>query len=124
MNFTALAAAVCIPLISSCYYRTHVRLVPDTNPNPPVLTMRVGEKRKIASKTLLTNISMGFMFGPGRYMKSSNEGVVKIDGNDLEWTASVKAVSPGTADIHYEDRYTRVVVVAPDKQTPALAGTR
>ncbi len=111
MNPRLLVAAVCIPLFTSCYYRTHVRMVPQTNPDPPVLTMRVGENRKIASKTLLTEISMGFMFGPGYHMKSTDEKVVKIDGNGMEWTASAEALSPGTADVHYKDRYTRVVVL-------------
>ena len=114
MNFRISTAIICLPLLTSCYYRTHVRMVPQADPNPPVLTMEVGETRKIASKTVLTNISMGFMFGSGQYMKSTDRDVVSIDPSQaLEWTASAAAVSPGTADIHFKDRYTRVVVVPP-----------
>ncbi len=83
------------------------------NRTPKVIQMKVGERRKIMSKTLLTAISPGMMMGPAYQLRSSNTHVLIIDSNDLEPVAWAKALAPGRADIqhtHDEGQFTRVIV--------------
>lgn len=80
--------------------------------------MKVGERRKIMSKTILTEISPGFMMGPAYQLKSSDPGIVKIDSNDMEPEAWVKAIAPGRADIQYIQDEVKItpILVIPDTE--------
>lgn len=82
--------------------------------NPRVTTMKVGDRRKIMSKTILTEISPGFMMGPANQLRSSDPSIIKIESDDLDWDAWIKALSPGRADIHYvnhEGQITPILVI-------------
>ena len=76
--------------------------------------MRVGEKRKIMSKTVLTWISPGVMQGPVYQLKSSDPSVMLIDGDPWGSVAWAKAVAPGRANIQHtsdDGRFTPIVVI-------------
>lgn len=82
--------------------------------SPRVTTMKVGDRRKIMSKTILTEISPGFMMGPSYQLRSSDPSIVKIDSNEMDSEAWVKAMAPGKADIqytHHEGRITPILVI-------------
>jgi hypothetical protein len=83
-----------------------------TDPEPKIVSMKVGERRKIKSKTILTEFSPGFMMGPSHYLRSSDSRVVTIEGNSAGPVAWVRAISPGNANIQHTDdgRITPVVV--------------
>lgn len=95
------------------------------NPNPKVIQMKVGDRRKIMSKSLLTEISPGLMMGPAYHLKSSDTRVLLIDSNGLEPIAWAKAIAPGRADIqhiHDEGQFTPVIVVPAGEQGAAPKG--
>lgn len=76
--------------------------------------MKVGDKRKIMSKTILTVISPGFMMGPAYQLRSSDPRIVKIVGNYMEAEAWAEAIAPGRADIryiHHEGQVTPILVI-------------
>ena len=81
--------------------------------------MKVGERRKIMSKTIMTEISPGFMMGPAYQLKSSDPKIIKIDSNFMEPEAWVKALAPGRADIQYvhqEGKITPIRVIPNGEQ--------
>ena len=109
-----LIAALLTMLHTSCYYRNHMPVTSSVVGSPRVSTMKVGERRKVMSKTILTEISPGVMMGPACQLKSSDPSIVKIDSNDMEPEAWVKAIAPGRADIqyiHHEGQITPILVI-------------
>jgi hypothetical protein len=109
-----LIAAFFTMLHTSCYYRNHMPVTASVVESPRVTTMKVGDRRKIMSKTILTEISPGFMMGPSYQLRSSDPSIVKIDSNEMDSEAWVKAMAPGKADIqytHHEGRITPILVI-------------
>lgn len=88
---------------TSCYYRNHLPVSSATDPEPKIVSIKVGERRKIISKTILTEISPGYMMGPSYYLKSSDPSVVAIEDDSAGRIAWLRAISPGSAVIHYSD---------------------
>jgi hypothetical protein len=85
-----------------------------------LITMKVGERRKIMSKTILTEISPGVMTGPAYQLRSSDPSILKIDSNDNGPEALVKAMAPGRADIQYIDQeknITPILVISDTVET-------
>lgn len=102
-----------LSIFTSCYYRHHMPVESPSDSNPKTVTMTIGERRKIMSKTVLTEISPGFMMGPGYYLRSSDSGVVRIDGDASHPVAWAQAIAPGEARIEYtnsKDGYTPIRV--------------
>ena len=109
-----LIAAISTQFFSSCYYRNHMPVGSAKTLDQEVVTMTVGERRKIVSKTVLTNISPGFMLGPAAYLRSSDPLVVEIEGSFDEPVAWARAKSPGKVNIEHigpEGQFTRVIVI-------------
>ncbi len=80
---------------TSCYYRTHMQVTSSPVDSSRIITMQVGDTRKIMSKTILTEISPGFMLGPANQLSSSDTNVIKIQGRDTDSVAWVQAIAPG-----------------------------
>lgn len=109
-----LTAALLTVLHTSCYYRNHLPVTSSVVESPNVTIMKVGDRRKIMSKTILTEISPGVMMGPAYQLRSSDPRIVKIVSNDMEPEAWVKAIAPGRADIqyiHHEGQITPILVI-------------
>ena len=103
-------------LCTSCYYRDHMPVSSATDPEPKVVSMKVGERRKIASKTIFTKFSPGYMMGLSHYLRSTDSRVVSIEGGVVDQVAWARALSPGNANIqHTDDGRITPVVVEPNK---------
>lgn len=109
-----LIAAFLTVLQTSCYYRNYMPVTSTVVENTKMTTMKVGDRRKIMSKTILTEISPGLMMGPANQLRSSDPRIVIIDSSELEQEAWVKAIAPGRANIEYlnhEDQITPILVI-------------
>ena len=116
-NLTLLIAVFYMPLCNSCYYMNHMPVASINDRESKVIVMKVGERRKIMSKTVLTQISPGFMMGPVHQLKSSDPGVVLIEGRFDEPVAWARALAPGKANIQHildDGKITPIVVVPRD----------
>lgn len=113
MKLWALLISLILSLFcSSCSYRNHLPISSETDPAPRIVSMKVGEKKKIMSKPLLANLSPGFVMGPSHFLRSSDSEVVAVEGSPFDPVALIRAVSPGEASIRYanDGRVTTIVV--------------
>lgn len=75
--------------------------------------MKVGERRKVMSKTILTELSPGFLPNPVLHIESTNPKVIQVTGEHGSYSAYVKALSPGEASLRYRsspNMETRIIV--------------
>ena len=83
------------------------------DPNPKKVTMSVGDRRKAATRTVLSELSPGYLLGPASYLRSSNRNIVQIHGEVTDSVVFVEALAPGEVVIDYGDlteEVTRIVV--------------
>lgn len=89
-------------MFTSCSYRHYLPQVAVSYIDVDPLVMKVGERRKIMSKTFLAVFSPGYMPPPSLYhVVSSNPKVMTISGGQSD-EAWVEAKSPGRAEILYQ----------------------
>ena len=111
-----LTPALLLTLLASCSpYTNHL---PVSSPGKPAsITLKVGERRDIATRTGGSGINPVPTLGPAHYLSSSDTRVLAIEGKSFEATARAVAIAPGTADIRYtgeksgrDGKITRVTV--------------
>jgi len=101
MNFLSAFGLSSLLFVASCSFSDHMPRVPvESNANDQIVSMKVGERRKVMSKQVLSEFNMGYLMPPSFYMKSSNPQIISIDGDD-DRVAWVEALRVGQADILY-----------------------
>lgn len=118
MKPTLLPLSFLLHVLASCSpYTNHLPVTPADSPEASGITLKVGERRDIATRTGGSGINPVPTLGPAHYLSSSDTRVLAIEGKSFEATARAVAIAPGTADIRYtgeksgrDGKITRVTV--------------
>lgn len=119
MKIPFISAAISITLLASCSpYTNHLPVHPTDSQEAEVVTMKPGERKKIATRKGVSGINPVPTPGPAHYLSSSDTRILAIEGKPFEADAWAKAIAPGKADIRYtgkdsgrDGKVTRVVVI-------------
>lgn len=111
-TFVATILASCSP------YTNHIPVTKPGMQEEGVVSMKMGERKKIATLTRGSLVNPVPTLGPAHYLSSSDPRVLAIEGKPFEKDAWAVALAPGKVDIRYtgkdsgrDGQTTRVVVV-------------
>ncbi|RYD17512.1 MAG: hypothetical protein EOP88_26175, partial [Verrucomicrobiaceae bacterium] len=116
MQLRRLSPALFLTVLASCSpYTNHIPVTKPGIQEEGVVSMKMGERKKIATLSRGSLINPVPTLGPAHYLSSSDPSVLAIEGKPFEKDAWAKAIKPGKVDIRYgkdsgrEGQTTRVV---------------
>ncbi len=118
MHLRLVPPALVLAILNSCSpYTNHIPVTKPGMQEEEVVSMKMGERKKIATLNRGSIINPVPTLGPAHYLSSSDPSVLAIEGKPFEKDAWARAIKPGKVDIRYgkdsgrEGQTTRVVVV-------------